>query len=358
MDEPDKTDDTVQVLDDPRRPTGQRSPSSRPAPQPGGFVLESRRAPEHPAREERQPYVSLADAAAQTVELETHHASPSPDTAPPKQTEDKSWIATVDGEIAFWLKAEARYKNALEQASSLDAPDMLLEVCAQGRSVAASGLILALASHTCLARPSPENRKALIDMRPNILTVDHAVAGFLGLPADRLAEHVLDYLDAYRNDFAAQAIEILPAIERNIAENLARSEDKGGPHATRSAADRDRSDGELKRDVPNLGDVNDQGPHSTADADRAAGPEPEFDWRSAAYDAARRLLGEAQSAYRGVEQEIPLSEQEQAEAMHEQTDARRERQACDFQRAAREVVSMITRPNQRERGDDDGGREL
>lgn len=38
--------------------------------------------------------------------------------------------------------------------------------------------------------------------------------------------------------------------------------------------------------------------------------------------------------------------------------ARRERQASDFQRAARDVASIITRPNHRERGDDDGGREL
>ena len=136
-DERDTPDDASQDQDNPKRPPpSERGHTSRLSPQPGGFVLEPNRAPPHehqqPAPEARQPYASLADAAAPRIQDHETRQLP-PDTPPLDQDEGKPWSAAVEAEIAFWFKAQARYKAALEQASGLNAPDTLLEVCAQSR---------------------------------------------------------------------------------------------------------------------------------------------------------------------------------------------------------------------------------
>jgi hypothetical protein len=337
IDEHDLPDEADEEQRSPKRPPeNRRLRASRLAPQPGGFGLESKSAPRHdtraPASEIRQPYVPMQ----QGAELRAEQAA--------EPAEAHSWKPHVESQIKLWKQAQFRFAAALEQAASLNAPASLLEACADGRSVAASGLVLALAVDICLADPSPQNRKALIDMRRNILTFDDALSAFLALPSDRLTAKVLNYLDAYRDEFAAPFLDVLPTIERALdVQGQGRGEGDEGlvpkGDVQPSVDLRDREEGTGERVGP------------------ADEPEPEDDWRAAAYAAARYLLDQAQSAERAVEQEMPVSEQDHIEATREQTDARRDRLAGEFQRAAREVAASVMRPTGRER-DDEGGREL
>jgi hypothetical protein len=349
------------------------------APEPGGFSLQPRPAGrrEGERAQDREPsgptsIASLDDYGARRAQPSSHRFAPLRAAAPDAARSLAEPDFSVEDHVALWRDTEARYRLMLEQIAARPADADLEPPCQTGHGVAAHGLILALAGRVCLADPTPENRQTIVDLWRDPAT--DRVAAIPWLPPAQLPPVVLAALDHYRTTGrAADFLVYLPALEENLyrrampdrtgppleAANPAGAANENEPQAPRAALFAS-GPAEARTAEPSLEKAEPPAHRTPAVAqDHAPVAEAEFDWRAAAMRVAEELTRDGAQPDRAPGRDDEAPQDNPAEALREQTDARRERQATDFRRAAREVTTQLSRPSDRERErDDDRGLEL
>ena len=366
-------DPAVSGVDGPKRPTGTQRPlATFQIPEPDGSGLQ--RAKMGGARSEPEPAnassaPSIDDYAERRRRDSSYRFAPLPRLAQAGETSQLDAIALIEERVALWTEIAANWRSLQDDDFRHDLPGHVEDALRAGHDMAAKGLTLALASEVCVKAPSPENRQMLAELSPRYPDSGQRVAAILDLPADQLPAALIDHLARYEQHALGQKQDrehaIAPAFERDQVDNqetAPRAPDIANDNAmTASSPALDAhspAEASAQEDTLARGDEDANGPAPGAGAETSpASRAGEFDWREMATEAVVQLHREAAEAQHVRTPEPALTEHEQAEATREQSDAKRERQAHDFRRVAREVVADARRAPERGR-DEEGGREL